>query len=207
MRRMAFAVVALIGWCATPARADTLPLIEGLPGTYVPGQQFTFTLRVPELPDFTSYSLELVFATDVTDPALLAFPTVAPADRYVFPTSANFGFQFNALPGQQEVRLTISDNIGFPGVFTTPGENDTLATITVNPGAGLTGPIRLSVGFNTQFDYNMEATFYDPPGNIPPIEQGTASENNPVPAPPGVVLLGLGGLLLGLRTRFIRRTA
>ena len=201
MRRMAFAVVALVGWCATPACADTLPLIEGLPGTYVPGQQFTFTLRVPELPDFTGYSLELVFVTDVTDPALLAFPTVAPADRYVFTTSANFSFQFSAPPGRQEVRLTISDNVPFPGVFTNPGENDTLATITVVPGAALTGPIRLSVGFNTRFDYHTEGTSYDPPENIQPIEQGTASENNPVPAPPGVVLLGLGALLLGARAR------
>jgi hypothetical protein len=202
---MALAVVALVGCWSAPARADTLPLIEGLPAQYIPGQPFSFILRVPELPDFTSYSLELVFQTAVTNPALIAFPTVAPPDRYVFPTSANFGFQFNTPPGAQEVRLTISDDIGLPGVIATP-PNDTLATITVSPGASLTGPITLSIGLGTQFEYNTELMTYEPPAPIP-IAQGVPPDNSPVPAPPAVVLLGLGALLLGVRARFARRAA
>jgi hypothetical protein len=199
MRKLAFAVAVLVGCCA-PARADTLPLVEGLPATYTPGQAFTFTLRVPQLADFTNYTLELVFSTAVSDPDLLAGPAVAPADRYVFPSSANFGFQYDAPPGAQEVRLTISDSIAPDGVLTLPGQNDTLATITVTPGATLTGPITLSIGSNTSFGYNSEGGFIDPPADIPPIEQASPGGNNPVPAPPGAVLLGIGGLLFAARS-------
>jgi hypothetical protein len=206
MRRMALAVVVLFGCWAAPARADTLPLIEGLPTTYTPGESFTFTIRVPELPDLTSYQLELVFSTTVTNPALLSFPTVAPSGSYVFPTSENFGFQFDAPTGTQEVRLTLTDSILPESVIATPGQNDTLATITVSPGASLTGPIMLSIGENTRFDYNAELGAYEPPTDIPPIEQAAPPNGgNPVPAPPGVVLLALGGLLLGARARFVRR--
>ncbi len=196
MRRMAFAVAALLGCFATPARADTLPLIEGLPGGYLPGQPFTFTLRVPFLPEFRSYTLELVFTTEV-DPALVAFPTVAPTGSYVFPTSANFGFQFEAPPGFQEVRLTIFDSIAPDSVTAVPGQNDMLATITVSPGESLSGPIRLSIGPNTVFDYLTEIN-YPPPENAV-IEQA--------PAPPGVALLALGGFLVVARTWFGRRAA
>jgi hypothetical protein len=205
MRRIAFAVVALVGFC-TPVQAETLPLIDGVPTTYTPGQPFTFTLHVPSLPDFSSYTLELVFSTTVIDPALLAFPIVAPVGSYVFPTNANFAFQFDAPPGAQEVRLTLSDSVPPLGVITVPGANDALATITVVPNAALTGPITLSVGSNTQFLYNMEANSYDPPGPIV-IAQAEPPSGNPVPAPPGVALLGVGAMLLGLRARFARRAA
>jgi hypothetical protein len=204
---MALAVVATIGCWAAPARADTLPLVEGLPATYTPGESFTFTLRVPELPDLTSYRLELVFSTTPTNPALVAFPTVAPGASYVFPTSENFGFQFDAPTGAQEVRLTLTDSIVPDSVIATPGQNDALATITVSPGAGLTGPITLSIGENTRFDYNAELGAYEPPTDIPPIRPASSGGGNPVPAPPGVVLLVIGGLLLGARARFARRAA
>ena len=207
MRRMAFAVVFVL-CCAAPGRADTLPILEGVPAFYTPGQSFSFALRVPELPDLTDYRLELVFSTEVTDPSLLAFPTVAPPGSYVFPTSANFGFQLDAPLGGQEVQLTLTDSILPDSVIATPGQNDQLATITVLPGANLTGTITLSIGFGTQFNYNAEIGSYEPPVDIPPIAQDPSpGGGNPVPAPPGVVLLGLGGLLLGLRGRFARRAA
>jgi hypothetical protein len=205
MRRMAFAVV-LVVCCAVPARAETLPILDGVPAFYTPGQPFTFALRVPELPDLTDYRLELVFSTAVTDPSLLAFPTVAPPGIYVFPTGANFAFQFDAAPGANEVQLTLTDSVLPDSVIAAPGQNDRLATITVLPGAGLTGTITLSIGLGTQFHYNAELGAYESPVDIPPVDQGDPPVGgNPVPAPPGVVLLGLGGLLLGLRARFARR--
>jgi hypothetical protein len=207
MRRMAFAVVALVGFCA-PAQAETVPLFEGLPATYTPGQQFTFTLRVPELPEFSSYSLELVFGTEVPNPPLLAFPTVAPSDRYVFGSSDDFGFALGVAPGSPEVRLTLADPFDpttppRPGVFVVAGENDTLATITVAPNAELRGPITLTIGNSTEFNYNTEQQTFDPPAPVV-IEQGPLDGGNPVPAPPGVVLLGIGGLVFGLRARLRR---
>ena len=117
MKRMAFAVVVLMGWCAAPARADTLPLIQGVPGTYTPGQLFTFEVRVPALLDLNSYMVELVFSTTVTDPSLLASPVAAapaPGGRYVFPSNGNFAFQYTADPGSSDVVLSFSDFTSSP---------------------------------------------------------------------------------------------
>lgn len=207
MKRAALAVLVAIGCSAAPARAETLPLIEGVPTTYTPGQDFTFTVRVPALVGFSAYSLQLVFNTDFPNPPLVSFPTVAPPGQYVFPTSANFAFQFDAPTDATEVRLTLSDFI--PGtVATVPGANDTLATITVSPGADLVGPITLSVGGDSGFEYRTESGQYPFPEPIV-IQQAepTGGGNNPVPAPPGLLLAGVGAAVLGFRSRFTRRTA
>ena len=208
MKRMAFAVVVLVGCCAAPARADTLPLIEGVPGTYTPGQLFTFQVRVLSLLDLNKYMVELVFSTTVTDPSLLAFPTVAtpaPGGRYVFSSSGNFAFDYSAPPGSSDVVLTFSDFTG-PPVTTVPGTNDTLATVTVLPGAGQTGPITITVGGGTAFDFNTEFGSPPPPEPIV-VQQAGGGTGNPVPAPPGAVLLGIGVVLLFARRSFVRRAA
>ena len=197
MKRTAFAVVAVVACWTSPARAETLPLIENLPATYTPGETFTFQLRVPELVDFTGYSLQLVFSTDVLNPNLFAFGTAA-TSNYPFPSSAGFQSTLSTIQDGNQVILTIADSTD-PGVTVTPGGNDMLATITVTPGADLTGPIRLSIGPDAVFFYNTELNSYEAPTDIPPIEQGAPPA--PVPAPAGVVLLGFGALLLGLRAR------
>ena len=206
MKRMAFAVVVLVGCCAAPARADTLPLIEGVPGTYTPGQLFTFQVRVPVLLDLNKYMVELVFSTGAPDPSLLAFPTAAapaPGGRYVFPSNGNFAFEYTAEPGSSDVVLTFSDFTS-PPVNTVPGTNDTLATVTVLPGAGQTGPITITVGGGTAFDFNTEFGSPPPPEPIV-VQQAGGGTGNPVPAPPGAVLLGIGGLLLAGRRAVARR--
>jgi hypothetical protein len=204
MRRMAFAVGFVIACGATPARADTLPIIDNLPSTYTPGQSFQFQISLPELTQFTSYSLGLVFNTDTDNPALSASATAA-TSNYPFPSSAGF----TATPGgggpnSTQVTLTLSDSIPFPGVTVTPGTNDQLATVTVTPDASLTGEIDLSIDPNSLFFYNTEDFNYSMPTNIPPIEQ-TMGGGSPVPAPASAVLLGIGGLVFGVRVR-LRRT-
>lgn len=198
MRWMAFAVaVVLVGCWSTPAQAETLPLVEGMPGTYTPGQSFTFDLRVPLLPDLTSYNLQLLFGTQVTDPSLLAFPTVAsppPVGRYVFTSNANFEFTYESFPGTSEVSLTFSD-FNSP-IVARPGINDTLVRITVIPGADLTGPIKIE--FFPDFQYNFrEGPRYNPPEPIV-IEQATGG-GNPVPTPPSAMLFAAGIVLLAAR--------
>ena len=90
MKRMALAVVVLAGLSA-PARAETLPLIEGLPAAYTPGEQFTFTVRVPELIGLIGYRLDLVLTTGANS-QLLAFPTFPTDGSYPFGNSeAMFG--------------------------------------------------------------------------------------------------------------------
>jgi hypothetical protein len=208
MKRMSFAVAALVGFCTTSVRADTLPIIEGVPGTYTPGQSFTFNVLVPQLPSFSSYNLQLDFGTTVTNPALLSYPTVAspaPTGRYVFPSNAGFSFTFDSPLGATGVSLTLFDSTSPPVFTTVSGVNDTIAQITVAPEAALTGPITISVDGSSTFNYdNIEGPQYNPP---PPIVVQQAGPSNPVPAPPGAVLLGIGGLLLGVRRLSVRRTS
>lgn len=205
MRKIAFAVAAVVTCWAAPARAETLPVFEGLPTTYTPGTAFTFTVRVPQLADFAAFQVDLVFATDMPDPPLLVSAQPAPAalGQYVFPSNVSFASDVTWLPGSPEVLLTLRDSTGAP-VFTQPGVNDTLAVITVLPGASFVGPITISLGSETLFDVSRESPRYDSP---PAVTITQADGPSPVPAPAGVVLLGLGGLLLGVRNVLCSRTS
>lgn len=210
MRRMTFAVIALAGCCAAEARADTLPIIEGVPGTYTPGQSFTFHVLVPQLSNFTSYNVQLVFGTTVPNPPLFVYSTPAtpaPSGQYVFPSNSTYQSTASLVQDSPNITLTFADSTGSP-VVSTPGVNDAIATVTVDPEAGLTGPIVISVGGGTQFAAQPpEGLNYPTPGPfvVQPNTGGTGG--NPVPAPPGAALFVLGGLLLGVRNRLARRLA
>ncbi len=197
MKRIAFAVFALVACCASPAWAETLPLITGLPATYTPGVPFTFNLSVPPLPDFNSYTLELVFTTEPINPPLFAEGSAAVAN-YVYPDAVGFTSTLNTFVDTNQVVLTISDTTA-PAVTVTPGTNDQLATITVTPDATLTGPIQLSIGVDSLFSYSTEQREYPFLEDIPTINQ--ADPANPVPAPAGAVLFAIGGLALWARAR------
>jgi hypothetical protein len=206
MMRSALAALALTLCASAPARADTLPLLEGVPDTYSPGTAFTFTVRVPALTDLTSYSIDLVFSTEVTDPPLFASAsaalTTANGGRYVFPSNAGFQSTLTTFNGGTDVLLTIADS--GPLTNTTPGVNDTLALVTVTPGADFKGPITISLGADTLVSANFEN------GTPPPFDPITVQQAgdtgggdpNPVPAPPGVALFALGALALGVRRKF-----
>jgi hypothetical protein len=175
-------------------------MIENLPATYTPGQAFSFQVTLPALTNFTQYSLQLLFGTDVTNPSLTASGAAA-STGYPFAGSTNFSSVLGATPDPTQVLLTISDSApaSLPfGATTTSGTP--LATITVTTGADLTGPINLSIGSDTFFNYNAETGSYPPPTDIPPINQGVAPPA-PVPAPAAAILFGLGGLVLVARRR------
>ncbi|MBM3979112.1 MAG: hypothetical protein FJ304_02285 [Planctomycetes bacterium] len=195
MKRMAFAVVALVVSYAAPARADTLPLINDLPASYTPGVAFTFNLRVPALNDFTSYSLELVFTTEPINPPLFASGSAA-ATNYVYPSSAGFQSTLTTFADANVVVLTIADSTA-PGVAVTPGANDRLATITVTPGADLTGSIQLSIGVDSLFVHSSEDPNYPLLADLPPITQNDPVA--PVPAPASAALFAVGALALWAR--------
>jgi hypothetical protein len=204
MRRIGFAVVALAAFFPAQAKADTLPLVDGVPATYTPGQSFTFTLRVPAMPDLTSYNLDITFDTSIANPPLVAFPTVATpsntGEGYVFTSNANFNYTFDTPLGSSTRTLTISDFNS--AVTTVKGTNDLLGTVTVSPGSNFTGDINIS--FNPDFQYNFrEGQRYNAPDTIT-VRQGNGSA---APAPPGILLLALGGLLVAVRTRLARKPA
>lgn len=202
MIRSALAALALVLSATAPARADTLPLLEGVPGTYSPGTAFTFTVRVPALNDLSLYSLDLVFGTELSDPPLFAQAsaalTTANGGRYVFPSNAGFQSTLTNFAGGTDILLTLADS--GPLTNTTVGANDTIALVTVTPGTAFSGAITISLGSDTLVSANFED------GTPPPFEpititQAGGGDPNPVPAPPGVALFALGALALGLRRK------
>src|SRR4051812_42873905 len=116
MRRIAFAVAVALACCCSSARADTQPLIDGLPRiagvpeTYTPGTPFTFEVRVPRLADFTSYSVELIFSTPETPDPLLTASATAAASHYPFTGTANFQSSSILDADANQVHLLFSDS-------------------------------------------------------------------------------------------------
>ena len=203
MTRMFFALVALVGCCAGSARAETLPLLDGIPATYTPGTPFQFVVRVPALSDFTAFSVDLIFGTDIPDPPLFVSAqraAVAPDGRYVFPTNGTFQWTTSFVGGSSEVVLTFADQTAAP-VVTQPGLNDALAIVTVRPGLTLTGPLTIAIGSETAFEINAEINY---PAPEPVSVAQVSGPANPVPAPASAALLGFGGLLLGTWHRLRR---
>lgn len=205
MTRTVFALVALLGGTTGSAHAETLPLFEGVPATYTPGTPFQFLVRVPVLTDFTGFSVDLIFSTEVANPPLFVSSApvpVAPGGRYVFPSNATFQSGSSLVGGSSEVVLTFTDTTPSP-VVTQTGVSDTLAIVTVRPGATLTGSITISYGTDSNFAINSELN-YPPPNALTVAQAGLPPVTNPVPAPAGALLLGLGGLILGARKRLAR---
>lgn len=218
MKRYVLAVAVVVGLSSAPARAETLPLIEGMPTTYTPGQSFTFTVRVPEMLGLSGYRLELVFSAETPNPRILAAPSFTPSasdpSTYVFGTSDQAAFTLDT--SGPDVRLVLTDSFAAPRdppTDVTPGQNDFLATVTVTPLAAanglpaVTGPITISIGAGTSFLFSSESGPFDALEPFVVAEADTPPVGNPVPAPPGLLLLAIGGLALGARTRFARRAA
>jgi hypothetical protein len=159
-------------------------------------------VRVPALTDLSSYSLDLVFGTELSDPPLFAQAsaalTTADGGRYAFPSNAGFQSTLTTFDGGTEILLTLADS--GPLTNTTVGANDTIALVTVTPGTEFSSAITISLGGDSLVDANFED------GTPPPFEpititQAGGSDPNPVPAPPGVALFALGALALGVRRK------
>ncbi len=199
MTRMALAVAA-VGITLGSARGDTVPQFVNVPDSYTPGVPFSFEVRVPGVPDFAGFFLELLFETTIPDPELTA--TAAPGvGAYPFPSVAGFTAEATFPgPGETAFLLTISD-FGSP-VTTQAGVSDFLATVTVSPGAGFSGPIEISLGGGSFLDYNTEGR----DDSFPDPLSVSEAESTAVPAPAGWLTLALGGLLLRTRARLRRET-
>src|SRR4051812_12761332 len=65
MKRICIAALLALAASSAAARADTLPLLLDTPISYVPGQSFSFEVRVSPVVDFTAYNIGLVFDTNV----------------------------------------------------------------------------------------------------------------------------------------------
>jgi hypothetical protein len=192
MTRTTFAVAVLCGLWGAPARADTLPMLDDVPGSDTPGTPFTFNITLPLLTDFTGYTVELGFTASSQG----LTPSATPASPYPFGSTA--GFTSSVEANGSEVHMFFSDATS-PGVVTSPG--DTLASVTVQTDPSLRGPITLEIGPATDVQHNMEDPNYRAPEALT-IAQGEPVQG--VPAPAGVMLVGIGGLVLAARRRLAR---
>ena len=195
MHRTLFALAALAAWAA-PAPAETLPLFADRPAEYVPGgDPVSFTLQVPALSQFTGFHVEVLFQTEGDPPALTAGATRPPDSAYPFGSGGSFTASLGN-PDNNTVRLIIDGS----GAAANTGGGEPLATITLFPGAGLTGDVKVSVDPATlRFAYFSEGG-PDQPDDPFFIAQGSP-QPAPVPAPAGWLLLAIGGLALLRRSR------
>ena len=105
-------------------------------------------------------------------------------------------------PGSNSLSVTITDSTSGLGVNTLLGVNDHLATIAISPGVNLSGPITVQFTLN-EFTTSRDVGFDLPPAFV--IQQNVdVPPGSPVPAPPGLVLLGIAGFCLAGRNRWMR---
>ena len=107
--------------------------------------------------------------------------------------------------GVNSFNVTITDATSGAGVNTILGSNDRLATVTISPGVNLSGPITVQFAqndFTTARDVGFEL-----PGTATLDQLPPAPVPDPVPAPPSLVLLALGGLCFAGRQFFARPKA
>ncbi len=200
MNRMLLALALTIVWFQARAEADTLPQVLDIPSTYTPGTAFSFQVLVPGLPDFTGYTIEILFDTEVLDPDL-TLSAVPVAAQYPFPTTTGFTSSGGVIAGTASASITFSDS-SLPGVFTTPGVNDLLAVVTVLPGSGMTGTITISFGSGTELLFNMEGSDGFELPDPTTVLQEEVLPPVPVPAPTALLSATIGiTLLLGRKRR------
>jgi hypothetical protein len=201
MTRIAFVAAALV-FAAGSSRADVLPLV-GVPSSYTPGQDFSFDVFAPGLVGLTDYSLQFTVTAGLAPNAPDLTVNAAPATAgYPFPDTSNFSSAQTTV--SNETYVSIADATSGAGVNTQLGVNDRLATISISPGVNLSGPITISFTLN-EFTTARDVSFDLPAPIVIPQSDGPV-DPQPVPAPPGAVLLGIGGLCLLGRARF-RRSA
>jgi hypothetical protein len=147
MLRFLFSNILCLSVCAPFAIGGSLQLIEGLPGSYIPGQPVVFDVRLPAISNLGSYNMDLVLegttGTAGVDYFFDVAATLPAAASYVFPSSANF-FDAVNVDSPTRHRLTLTD-FDVAGVHVVADQNDRVATIVVRTSIGFNGPLSLFI--------------------------------------------------------------
>ncbi len=186
------------------SRADTLPLL-GVPSGYTPGVPVSFDVYAPGLSGLTDYTLQFtVTAGSPPNPPDLTVNATPPNNLalYPFPNASNFNATVGVSPGSNSLNVTITDSTSGLGVNTLLGVNDHLATIAISPGVNLSGPITVQFTLN-EFTTSRDVGFDLPPAFVI-LQNVDVPPGSPVPAPPALVLLGIAGICLAGRNRWMR---
>ena len=199
------ALVSAISFASVgSSRADTLPLL-GVPSGYTPGVPVSFDVYAPGLSGLTDYTLQFtVTAGSPPNPPDLTVNATPPNNLalYPFPNASNFNSTVGVSPGSNSLNVTITDSTSGLGVNTLLGVNDHLATISISPGVNLSGPITVQFTLN-EFTTSRDVGFDLPPAFVI-LQNVDVPPGSPVPAPPALVLLGIAGICLAGRNRWMR---
>lgn len=212
MRTALLALIALVG-IALPARADTLPLIDGFDGLtadgkYVAGQPFSFDLRAPNLHALTSFNIDLIFQTPTANADDQIEISIVPGVDHVFP-GGTFTTTKTTFPVSTDVLWNITGAAAGAGVSTV-GTDGRLARVTVTTKAGVDPPGTITFfvepgTFAIDFLNENGIAYEFPETVVVPLADPT-TPNTPVPGPGGAVLLAVGGVVVVGR-RWVRRKA
>ncbi len=197
-------VSAIVFASVGTSRADTLPLL-GVPSGYTPGVPVSFDVYAPGLSGLTDYTLQFtVTAGSPPNPPDLSVNATPPNNLglYPFPNTSNFNATVGVSPGSNSLNVTITDSTSGLGVNTLLGVNDHLATIAISPGVNLSGPITVQFTLN-EFTTSRDVGFDLPPAFVI-LQNVDVPPGSPVPAPPALVLLGIAGICLAGRNRWMR---
>ena len=197
-------VSAIVFASVGTSRADTLPLL-GVPSGYTPGVPVSFDVYAPGLSGLTDYTLQFtVTAGSPPNPPDLSVNATPPNNLglYPFPNASNFNATVGVSPGSNSLNVTITDSTSGLGVNTLLGVNDHLATISISPGVNLSGPITVQFTLN-EFTTSRDVGFDLPPAFVI-LQNVDVPPGSPVPAPPALVLLGIAGICLAGRNRWMR---
>jgi hypothetical protein len=135
-------ITLLVLLTAPAVHAGTLKLV-GVPDTYVPGDEWSFDVRLSDVESLASYNIEIeIESDDNLGPAAVFQPTSPPTAGYVFPSNEFFATSARVVSGKRHA-LTISDFL-VGEVDTIDGLNDLVATVTIDTQAELNAAISLS---------------------------------------------------------------
>jgi len=208
MHRSSLVLVAIVV-TACSARAETLPLITPIPTQYTPGVPLTFTLQAPNLVDVVSFNIDLivVISSPSTTSDLSLSASAPDPSLYAFGPDGSFSSSVSSgpLPNSLDLNIHGSSALG-ESANTGSGGSDYLATVTLSPDLGLTGPVTVSVSrrtlsFMTSGDLQFPATA-PAPFTLNPGGSGAV----PAPAALGPFLLG-GMAIVFARRRLSRKIA
>jgi hypothetical protein len=148
------------------ASAGIMLTLDDLPGSYTPGEDFSFQVRLEGVTGLNSFFIELRIRADGGTPdvdfSLNTTLTGAPSSGYVFGDHDSFGFEAGSVVLGNDLIVSLSDFLTSDDeVDVISGVNDIVATVFISTTRNV-GNLRIE--FDTEFLELLDAEFLPVPG-------------------------------------------